>query len=159
MGSYRREIQTKLLKYGSLKEILRKNGVLTIFDFAISRFLDVVSKRFYTNSGDYSLSEVFFRSRDIDRWSRYIHVTNEIRKIKGKKLSVLNVNHDRYSSGYFSLKNYVAKGHFDDVIVENPLPRNVVPEPAPIIISLLFVAVFATYALIRHKKPSINTKM
>ena len=66
-----------------------------------------------------------------------------------------------YSAGYFSLKNYVTEGHFDDVIVENPIPRppNVVPEPAPIIITLLFVAVFATYALIRHKKPLINTKM
>ena len=73
----------------------------------------------------------------------------------------LDADDSRFSAGYFSLKNYVTEGHFDDVIVEDPvpLPRNVIPEPAPIIISLLFVAVFATYALIRHKKPSINTKM
>jgi len=90
MESYRREIQTKLLKYGSFKEIIRENGVLTIFDFAISKFLHLMSKRFYTSdSGDYGLSEAFFR-RNIDRWSRYAHVTNEIRKIKGKELSVLD---------------------------------------------------------------------
>jgi len=85
-------IQTKLLKYGSLKEIIKKNGVITIVDFAISNFLDLMSKRFYKfNSADYRLSEAFFRSRDIDRWSRYAHVANEIQKIKGKELSVLDV--------------------------------------------------------------------
>lgn len=92
MESYRIEIQTKLLKYDSLKEIIRKNGVLIIIDFAISKFLDLMSKRFYTsNSGDYGLSEAFFHSRDIDRWSRYTHVTNEIQKNKGKNFSVLDV--------------------------------------------------------------------
>lgn len=92
MESYRKEIQTKLLKYGTLKEIIKKNGVITIIDFIVSNFLDLMSKRFYRpNSADYRLSEAFFRSRDIDRWSRYVHVVNEIRKIKGKELSVLDV--------------------------------------------------------------------
>lgn len=51
-----------------------------------------MSKRFYrSNSADYCLSEAFFRSRGIDRWSRYVHVVNEVRKIKGKELSVLDV--------------------------------------------------------------------
>jgi len=73
----------------------------------------------------------------------------------------INVDDSRYSAGYFSLKNYVTEGRFDDVTVENPvpLPPNVVPEPAPVIISLLFVAVFATYALIRHRKPSFERRM
>jgi len=92
MKGYRKEIQTKLLKYGSLKQIIRENGVLTIIDFAISNFLDLMSKQFYKSNGaDYRLSEAFFRSRGIDRWSRYAHVANEIRKMKGKELSVLDV--------------------------------------------------------------------
>lgn len=72
----------------------------------------------------------------------------------------INVNHSRYSAGYFSLKNYVAHAHFDDVLVENPpeIPNfNVVPEPASIIISLLLIGAFATYGLIRYKKPSIRS--
>ena len=92
MESFRKEIQTKLLKYGSLKEIIKKNGVITIIDFAVSNFLDQVSKRCYeSNSTNYGLSEAFFHSRDIDRWSRYVHVVNELRKTNGKGLSVLDV--------------------------------------------------------------------
>ena len=71
----------------------------------------------------------------------------------------IDVDHGRYSDGYFSLKNYVAEAHFDDVIIENPLPSNVVPEPAPIIISLLFAAVFAAYVLVRYRKPSFNRRI
>jgi len=83
MGSYRKEIQTKLLKYGSLKEIVRKWGVLTIIYFAISNFLDVMSKRFYRLRGtDYGLLETLFHPRGIDRWSRYAYVVNEIKKLE-----------------------------------------------------------------------------
>lgn len=42
MRTYRKEIQAKLLKYDSSKEIIRKDGVLTIIDSAISKFLDLV---------------------------------------------------------------------------------------------------------------------
>ena len=82
-------------------------------------------------------------------------------KVYVKDVLYIDADDSRYSAGYFSLKNYVTQGHFDDVIVENPvpLPPNVVPEPAPIIISLLFIAVFATYALIRHRKPSFEKIM
>ena len=64
----------------------------------------------------------------------------------------INVDHSRYSDGYFSLKSQVDHGHFDDVIIENPL-SHVIPEPSPLITSLLFLAVFAAYALIHYKKP------
>jgi len=87
----RKEIQAKLLKYGSLKEILRKNGFL-IIDFAIQKFLDLMSKRFYRpNNAGYGLSEAFFRPKGIDRWSRYVHVANEIQKMKERELTVLEV--------------------------------------------------------------------
>lgn len=91
--SYRRKIQTRLVKYGSLKEIIRQNGVLTIIDSVISKFLDLMSKRLYKQKyfTDYGLSEAFFRSKAIDRWSRYTRVVNEVRKIRGKELSVLDV--------------------------------------------------------------------
>jgi len=74
----------------------------------------------------------------------------------------IDVEDNRYSAGYFSLKNQVAHGHFDDVLVENPpvIPNfNVVPEPAPIIISLLILAAFASYGLIKHKKQSIRSPL
>ena len=71
----------------------------------------------------------------------------------------LDIDHNRYSGGYFSLKSYVAEAHFDDVLVENPVPSNAVPEPAPIIISLLFAAVFAAYVLVRYRKPSLETRI
>jgi len=91
MKSYRKKIQTKLLKYGSLEEIVKKIGVIAIIDFAISNFLNLISKRFYrSNSANYGLSEAFFRSRDIDRWSRYMYVANEIQKTKTKS-SVLDI--------------------------------------------------------------------
>lgn len=91
MEIWRREIQTNLLKYGSLKKTIQEKGVPTIIDFAISKFLDLMAKRFYKqNSTKYGLFEALFR-RDIDRWSRYAHVTNEIRKTKGKELLVLEV--------------------------------------------------------------------
>ena len=65
----------------------------------------------------------------------------------------IDVNDSRYSAGYFSLKNYVTEGRFDDVIVDNSIPPHVIPEPTPLIASLLFLAVFAAYALIHYKKP------
>jgi len=92
MEGCRKEIQTKLQEYGNLKEIVKKKGVRTIIDFAIFQVLNLSSKRFYRSSNaNYGLSEALFRSRDIDLWSRYMHVTNEIRKIRARKLSVLDV--------------------------------------------------------------------
>lgn len=111
MESYRKEIQTKLLKYGSFKEMIKKNGVIAIIDFAISNILNLISKRIYrSNSSDYGLSEAFFRSRGIDRWSRYVHVVNEIRKIKAGN-SVLEVGSggrgiSEYLSSLDGMRNY-----------------------------------------------------
>jgi ubiquinone/menaquinone biosynthesis C-methylase UbiE len=92
MEGCRKEIRAKLLEYGGIKEIVKKKGVGAIIDFAISQILYLISQRFYTSSSaDWGLSEALFRSRDIDLWSRYIHVTNEIRKIKARNLSLLDV--------------------------------------------------------------------
>ena len=92
MEGFRKEIRAKLLEYGGIKEIVKKNGVGAIINFAISQILYLISQRFYTSSSvDYGLSEALFHSRDIDLWSRYMHVTNEIRKIKARKFSVLDV--------------------------------------------------------------------
>jgi len=123
---------------------LREDGrieLYTLVDGVIaSAYTEVDTSRFVTVRADFLGSNI---------------------KVYVNDVLYINVDDSRFSAGYFSLKNYVTEGRFDDVIVENPVPPppNVVPEPAPIIISLLFVAVFATYALIRHKKPSINTKM
>jgi len=111
MESFQKEIQRSLLKYGSFKEIIKKNGVITIIDFAISNLLNLISKRIYrSNSSDYGLSEAFFRSRGIDRWSRYVHVVNEIRKIKAGN-SVLEVGSggrgiSEYLSSLDGIRNY-----------------------------------------------------
>ena len=71
----------------------------------------------------------------------------------------INVDDDQYSAGYLSLKCYFTKCHFDDVLVENPLPPHVIPEPAPVVISLLFITVFGTYALIRYRKPLFERRI
>ncbi|MCK4435023.1 hypothetical protein KAU92_05980, partial [Candidatus Bathyarchaeota archaeon] len=68
----------------------------------------------------------------------------------------IDVEDDRYSAGYFSLKCYLTECRFDDVLVENPLPPHVIPEPGPAVVSLLFIAAFGTYALIRYRKPSVK---
>jgi ubiquinone/menaquinone biosynthesis C-methylase UbiE len=114
MKNYRKRIQTKILQYGSLKEIIKRIGVIAIIDFAISNFLNLISKRFYrSNSANYGLLEAFFRSRDIDRWSRYMHVANEIQKMK-RRSSVLDIgsgglgisgflNSERSDLDFFSL--------------------------------------------------------
>jgi len=76
-------------------------------------------------------------------------------KVYVNSILFIDVEDNRYSAGYFSLENYVTEGRFDDVLVENPPeipPFNVVPEPAPVIISLLLIATFAIYGFIRHKK-------
>ena len=62
MEGYRKEIRAKLLEYGGIKEIVKKKGVGAIIKRA-----------------------------HIDLWSRYMHVINEIRKIKARKLSVLDL--------------------------------------------------------------------
>ena len=91
MQSYQKEIQTKLLKYGSLKEVIRKIGIIAFIDFTISNFLNLISRRIYrSNSINYGIFEALFYSRGIDRWRRNIYVANEIQKMK-MKATVLEV--------------------------------------------------------------------
>jgi ubiquinone/menaquinone biosynthesis C-methylase UbiE len=84
----RREIQAKLLKYGGLYNLLRKTGIITIIDFAVTTFINIIFKKlkyFYRlRSTDYGLLEALFYPRNIDQWSRYAHVVNEIKKFKTK---------------------------------------------------------------------------
>lgn len=62
-----------MLKYWSLKETIKKNGVLTTIDFAISEFLEIASKRFYRpRSADYGLSEVLFYSKRVDHFENIL---------------------------------------------------------------------------------------
>lgn len=97
-----------LRKYGNLKGIMKKSGVKAMIDLAISLFLDLLSKRFYkSNNLKFGLSEIFFRSRDIDRWCRYTRVTNGISEIKDGKLSVLDVGSGGMEiPGFASTWNY-----------------------------------------------------
>lgn len=80
-------------------------------------------------------------------------------KVYVNNVLYLDVVDSRYSAGYFSLKNYVTEGRFDDVLVENPLPTHVIPEPASVVISLLFITAFGTYALIRYRKPTFKRRI
>ena len=91
MKSYQKEIQTKILQYGSLKEIIKKFGVIAIIDFAISDVLNLISTRFYRPDWvHYGLSDAIFHSKDIDRWSRYAHI-EKILEIKEERFSILDV--------------------------------------------------------------------
>ena len=79
MESFQKEIQRSLLKYGSLKEIIKKNDILTIIDSAIQTFLDLASKRLYRPNGtNYGLPEALFRSKRIDQFDRYACIINKI---------------------------------------------------------------------------------
>lgn len=92
MGICRETIQSELLKYGSFYEIIKENGIIMLIDFAVLAFINMVSKRLYRLNGlNYGFSEAFFHPRDIDKWSRYAHVVNEIQKIKANNLKVLEV--------------------------------------------------------------------
>jgi ubiquinone/menaquinone biosynthesis C-methylase UbiE len=91
MLKFQKEVRKSLQKYGGLSEVIKKNGVLAIMDFAISNVLYITSKRFYRPSGsNYGLSEAFFRVA-IDRFERYARVAKEIQKMDAKTFSVLDV--------------------------------------------------------------------
>lgn len=91
MEGYRKEIQEILSKYGSLSEIIKKNGALAMADFAVSRFVELISKRYYKPSGtDYGLSEAVFQ-KPIDQFERYASIVSEIRKLSKKELLILDV--------------------------------------------------------------------
>jgi ubiquinone/menaquinone biosynthesis C-methylase UbiE len=80
------------LNFSYLNKILKAKGILTIIDFVTSIFINKILRRFYRlDSSDYGLPETFFHSRDIDRWSRYTYVINEIQKTKMQHFSILEV--------------------------------------------------------------------
>lgn len=59
---------------------------------------------------------------------------------------------DWRSSGKIGLASCYCQAHFDDVIVMNPIPDiNAVPEPTPVIISVLLFAALASYWLVRKR--------
>jgi len=110
METIQKTIRTSLLKYGSLSEIIKKNGVLVMIDSAIQPFLDNASKRFYRPRGtDYGLSEVFFRSKNIDQFERYACAVKEIRKIESE-VTVLEIGAGGEGISYFS--NLLKKCNF-----------------------------------------------
>jgi len=79
----REEIKTKLLEYGGLYELIRKKGIITVIGYAVLALINIISKRFYRFHGiEYGLPEALFHPKDIDRWSRYAYVINEIKKRK-----------------------------------------------------------------------------
>jgi ubiquinone/menaquinone biosynthesis C-methylase UbiE len=83
----RREI-LKLLKYGGLYKLLKKAGIITIIDFTVTTFINIIFKnfkRFYRlRSTDYGILEALFYPRNIDQWSRYAYVVKEIKRLKTK---------------------------------------------------------------------------
>ena len=81
-----------LLKYGSLKGIVKKIGIAAMVDSTISHFLDLFSKRFFRlNWMQYDFSDAVFHSKDIDRWSRYANILKEILDIKEKGFSIMEM--------------------------------------------------------------------
>jgi len=104
METNRREIQAKLLKYGGFYELAKKTGIITIIDFAVTTFI-VRAKRFYRlRRTDYGLLEALFYAKDIDRWSRYAYVVNEIKKLKTKS-KILEVG-----SGGMGIASFFSQG-------------------------------------------------
>ena len=102
METIQKTIRTGLLKYGSLSEIIKKNGVLVMIDSVIQLFLDNASKRFYRPRGtDYGLSEVFFRSKYIDQFKRYACAIKEVREMESE-ISVLEIGAGGEGISYFS---------------------------------------------------------
>ena len=82
-----RKIQEVLLKYGGFIRLIKRKGIITIVDFAIVAFINIISKRFYKfRKNNYGFLEALFHSRDIDRWSRYAYVVDEIKKIRTKNI-------------------------------------------------------------------------
>jgi len=115
---------------------LREDGRIELYtcvdDIIASALTGVDTSNFVTVRADFSGSNI------------KVYVNNQL---------YIDVQDSRYSAGYLSLKNYVTEGRFDDVTIDNPIPPHVIPEPTPLITSLLFLAVFAAYALIHYKKP------
>jgi ubiquinone/menaquinone biosynthesis C-methylase UbiE len=110
MENYQKIIRRTLLKYGSIKEIIKKRGVLVIIDSAIQMFMDLASKRLYRpSSTNYGLQEVFFRSKCIDQFERYACAVNEIQKM-GSKVSVLEIGAGGEGISHFS--NHLEKCDF-----------------------------------------------
>jgi ubiquinone/menaquinone biosynthesis C-methylase UbiE len=91
MENCQKILRKSLLKYGSIKEIIKKAGIFAITDSIIQIFVDLASKRLYRpSSTNYGLQEVFFRSKYIDQFERYACVVNNIQKT-GSKVSVLEI--------------------------------------------------------------------
>jgi ubiquinone/menaquinone biosynthesis C-methylase UbiE len=91
MKGNRKEIQKLLAKYGSLGEIIKKNKISVMADYALSKFVESISnKQYRPRSDDYGLSEAFFQ-KSIAQFERNVSVIREIRKISEKELSVLDV--------------------------------------------------------------------
>lgn len=71
-------------------------------------------------------------------------------------LQIETVNTEFDNAGCILMWTGRCKANFDNVLVMNQDAINVVPEPAPVIISVLSIAALVTYILIR-KRPSNKT--
>lgn len=70
---------------------------------------------------------------------------------------ILKAKDSTFTQGKIGLGALFAHVHFDDVEVDNPGGFNVVPEPTPLVVSMLLIAGLFSYMLIRRK--SINRKV
>lgn len=90
-------------RYGSLYEIIKKYGILTAIDFAISVILNMILSLFYRPRGTvYGLSEALLRVKRVDVFDRYAHVANEINKIAAENFSILDVGAGGEGISFFS---------------------------------------------------------
>lgn len=69
---------------------------------------------------------------------------------------ILEAEDSTFNQGKIALGALHSHVLFDDVMVDNPGGFNVVPEPSPVVISVILIAGLASYMLIRRR--SINGK-
>ena len=92
MKSRQNVLSRNMMRYGSLDDIIKKYGLLTAIDSAISSILKTVLRRFYRPRVTvYGLSEALLLVKQIDVFERYAYAVNEINKISAENLSILDV--------------------------------------------------------------------
>lgn len=107
--THNKGIQDIQSKYGSICEAIKKSNVLLVLDFVINILIDSFSKKCYKpKNSNYGILDAVFQ-RSIDQFERYASVANEIKKVKQKQLSVLDVGAGSKGislfSGLFAEKN------------------------------------------------------
>jgi hypothetical protein len=103
MVQLQREILGNLRKYGSLKELIKEKGFLSLLDFIVTGVIHKTLKRTYRPlRNNYGLSESLFCPQPVNQFERYARVINEIRQMDADTISVLEVGAGGEGLSFFS---------------------------------------------------------